>query len=126
MEAPNPHTDYERHDVGLRLPAIVALGIIVLMAVCLGVLYWIYGEHLYDRHGPDDRLFTHGSAYETPIAADWQEMMEANSGRLDGSAPGTLSLDAAKRRIASQGLPQWSAESDFELQRQETYYDARP
>ena len=123
---PHLDNDYEKKDVGLRGPVLVALALAGVVVGSLLALKWIYHQPLSSIASDDPRLlFTHGPNYDTPIDEDWQAMMQANAHRLDGTEEGTIPLAEAKQQTAENGLPRWSADETFEIQRQGVYLDAR-
>lgn len=109
-----PPAAYERRDVSAGAMAIGFGGVVLALAVSVGLAMWLYPQAVVDR-----RINTPLPTYPAPRlqenpAADLQHFYANEMARLNGAgwvdqAHGIahIPIDQAMRMIARQGIPDW-------------------
>jgi len=118
-EEPRSHTalppaDYERRDVSARAMAIGFGGVILALALSMGLAMWLYPNSVVDRRiGAPLPAWPAPRLQEDP-ARDMHRFYSAEKARLDSAgwvdrAHGIahIPIDQAMKIVAQQGIPDW-------------------
>jgi hypothetical protein len=108
-----PPADYERSDVSARAMAIGLGGVVLTLALSMGLAMWLYPSSVVDHRVSTLPTYPAPRLQEDP-ARDMQHFYATEIARLDGTgwvdrAHGIahIPINQAMKIIARQGIPDW-------------------